>query len=105
MWLQRMVGDATYENVKSGAMFQATFFNAYVESFMDNVLMNGAVFGEVVWAGATVEWCLEGTSHLHLIAALDKMTAASMQECLENPHTIRNTEEWLGKLFCEVSEH
>jgi hypothetical protein len=57
--LRQMYGDklSEYESVKSGGVAQALFFDAYVQSFLDNVVMVGecGVFGAVEWAGGTVE--------------------------------------------------
>jgi len=68
--LRQMYGEgqdsvSEHQRVKSGGISQALFFDAYVQSFLDNVLMVGAcgVFGAVEWAGGTVEWCVEGRPH------------------------------------------
>jgi hypothetical protein len=60
-WLKKMYGcnlsEPDYETVKSGGVVQALFFDAYVQSFLDNVLKGDGLFGELDWAGGTIEWC------------------------------------------------
>jgi hypothetical protein len=59
-WLKKMYGckkdeEPDYETVKSGGVSQALFFDAYVQSFVDNVLnAEEGLFGEMDWAGGTI---------------------------------------------------
>jgi hypothetical protein len=89
--------------VMSGGLHQAMFFQAYVKSFVDNILNDGEMFGEIAWAGGTVEWCVDGTSHLHLIFALTRIT--KMEECFDNSIKMAALERWWGEHFCECVEH
>jgi hypothetical protein len=109
-WLKKMYRcseneEPEYETVKSGGVIQALFFDAYVESFLDNVLKGDGLFGELDWAGGTIEWCQDGTSHLHLIAAMKCVAPKEMAECFENVDMKIRLEEWIGGLFCENNSH
>jgi hypothetical protein len=60
-WLNKMYGcsandEPDYKTVKSGGVVQALFFDAYVQLFLENVLKDDGLFGELDWAGGTVEW-------------------------------------------------
>jgi hypothetical protein len=90
--------------VKSGGVAQALFFDAYVKSFIDNVLTTG-LFCKIDWAGGTIEWCQDGTSHLHLIAALERISPQNMAEYMKDGKTLKKLEEWIGTLFCENNNH
>ena len=108
-WLKKMYGcdkneEPDYETVKSGGIAQAVFFDAYVKSFIDNVLTTG-LFCKIDWAGGTIEWCQDGTSHLHLIAALERVSPQNMAEHLKDGETLKKLEEWIGTLFCENNNH
>lgn len=108
-WLKKMYGcdkneELDYETVKSGGIAQAVFFDSYVKSFIDNVLTTG-LFCKIDWAGGTIEWCQDGTSHLHLIAALERISPQNMAEHLKDGETLRKLEEWIGTLFCENNNH
>ncbi len=92
-WLKKMDGcekdeEPDYETVKSGGVAQALFFDSYVKSFIDNVLITG-LFCEIDWAGGTIEWCQDGTSHLHLIAALERISPQNMVEHLKDRVTLK----------------
>jgi hypothetical protein len=108
--LKRMYGDtglSEYEQVKSGGITQALFFDAYVQSFLDNVLMVGAcgVFGAVEWAGGTVEWCVEGRPHLHLIICAARTTPEAVSKALLDEAQKHKLEEWVAETFCESLDH
>ena len=108
-WLKKMYGcgkdeEPDYETVKSGGVAQALFFDAYVKSFIDNILTTG-LFSKIDWAGGTIEWCQDGTSHLHLIAALERISPQNMAEHLKDGETLKKLEEWIGALFCENNSH
>ena len=98
-----------YENVKSGATTQAVFFDAYVTSFIDNVLLSEqGLFGECEWIGGTVEWCQDGTPHLHIIIATKNTSPTDMKEAFEDSDSnskLRKLEEWVAKTFCECNDH
>lgn len=109
-WLKKMYGcsekeEPDYETVKSGGVVQALFFDAYVQSFLDNVLKDDGLFGELDWAGGTIEWCQDGTSHLHLIAAMKSVAPKKMEECSGNVNLKNRLEAWIGSLFCENNVH
>lgn len=108
-WLKKMYGcnlsEPDYETVKSGGVVQALFFDAYVQSFLDNVLKDDGLFGELDWAGGTIEWCQDGTSHLHLIAAMKSIAPKKMEECFKSVDVKNRLEEWIGSLFCENNVH
>ncbi len=108
-WLKKMYGcnlsEPDYETVKSGGVVQALFFDAYVQSFLDNILDNGGLFAELDWAGGTIEWCQDGTCHLHLIAAMKRIAPKKMEECFKNAVVKNRLEEWVGSLFCENNVH
>jgi hypothetical protein len=110
--LQRMyggdnIGSSEYERVKSGGVAQALFFDAYVQSFLDNVLMVGAcgVFGAVEWAGGTVEWCIEGRPHLHLIVCAVNTTPEAVSKVLLDEAMKHKLEQWVAETFCESLDH
>jgi hypothetical protein len=110
VWLKKMYGcsandEPDYETVKSGGVVQALFFDAYVQSFLDNVLKGDGLFGELDWAGGTIEWCQDGTSHLHLIAAMKRVAPKQMAECFDNVDVKNRLEGWVGSLFCENNSH
>lgn len=110
--LRRMYGEgqdnvSEHQRVKSGGISQALFFDAYVQSFLDNVLMVGAcgVFGAVEWAGGTVEWCVEGRPHLHLIVCAAKTTPEAVAKAMMNDEKKRKLEQWVADTFCESLDH
>jgi hypothetical protein len=76
-----------------------------VQLFLKNVLDNGGLFGELDWAGGTIEWCPDGTCHLHLIAAMKRVAPKKMEECFNNADVKNRLEEWIGSLFCENNCH
>jgi hypothetical protein len=109
-WLKKMYGysengEPDYKTVKSGGVFQALFFDAHVQSFLCNVLKGTGLFGELDWAGGTIEWCQDGTSHLHLIAAMKCVASKEMAECFKSVDMKNRLEEWIGSLFCENNCH
>jgi len=69
------------------------------------VLKGDGLFGELDWAGGTIEWCQDGTSHLHLIAAMKSVAPKKMEECFGNVNVKNRLEEWIGSLFCENNVH
>jgi len=72
---------------------------------LDNVLKDDGLFGELDWAGGTIEWCQDGTCHLHLIAAMKRVAPKKMEECFNNVDVKNRLEEWIGSLFCENNCH
>src|SRR6516225_7064744 len=48
---------------------------------------------------------VDGTSHLHLIAAMKCVAPMKMAECFGNDVVKNKLEEWIGNLFCENNSH
>lgn len=77
-------------SVSSGGVAQARFFDAMVKSMMQNVL--NAVFKGIKWAGAVVEYCLNGTCHLHLVGALQRCSPQVMLQLFQNKDQLQQLE-------------
>ena len=56
-------------------------------------------------AGGMIEWCEDGTCHLHLIGAMARVSPAVMKQCMEDEQIKQNLEEFIAKYFCECNEH
>ncbi len=98
-----------YEVVKGGAFFQAMFFDAMVKSLMENVIKpldgSAGLFGELDWAGGMIEWCQDGTSHLHLIGAAKTVAPDRMAEMFSDEDAKERIQQWVGTTFCEQYDH
>jgi hypothetical protein len=81
-----------YETVKSGGVTQVLFFDSYIKSFINNILITG-LFSKIDWARGTIKWYQDGMSYLHLIAALEQISPQNMVEYLKDSKTLKKLEK------------